>query len=112
MKDGQYRAVKTIIAVTPQGGVISPLLANIYFHLLDRIVNDARSLFSRHGVRIVRYADDFVLMGNKLPEEVTDRLKEPAASMGLSLTKAKPAKLMHGRKALTFLDLRYVTTKI
>ena len=40
---------------TPQGGVISPLLANIYLHELDLEI-------SKHGYQMVRYADDFVIM--------------------------------------------------
>ncbi|ADU29623.1 group II intron reverse transcriptase/maturase [Evansella cellulosilytica] len=39
---------------TPQGGVISPLLANIYLHPLDE-------LMTKRGHRITRYADDFVI---------------------------------------------------
>ncbi len=46
---------------TPQGGVISPLLANLYLHLLDRIW-ERRGLQKRLGARIVRYADDIVLL--------------------------------------------------
>jgi RNA-directed DNA polymerase len=42
---------------TPQGGVVSPLLANLYLHLLDRIW-ERRQLQQRLGARIVRYADD------------------------------------------------------
>ena len=40
---------------TPQGGVISPLLANVYLHPLDERM-------ASHGYRMVRYADDFVVM--------------------------------------------------
>jgi len=40
---------------TPQGAVISPLLANIYLHPLDE-------LMAAHGYRMVRYADDFVVL--------------------------------------------------
>ena len=46
---------------TPQGGVISPLLANLYLHLLDKIW-ERHSLQKRLGARIVRYADDIVLL--------------------------------------------------
>jgi group II intron reverse transcriptase/maturase len=46
---------------TPQGGVISPLLANLYLHLLDRIW-ERHNLQQRLGARIVRYADDIVLL--------------------------------------------------
>ncbi len=45
----------------PQGGVISPLLANLYLHLLDRIW-ERHNLQQRLGTRIVRYADDIVLL--------------------------------------------------
>lgn len=40
---------------TPQGAVLSPLLANIYLHPLDK-------LMEKTGIRMVRYADDFVIM--------------------------------------------------
>ena len=42
-------------AGTPQGAVISPLLANIYLHPLDRLMEES-------GYRMVRYADDFVIL--------------------------------------------------
>jgi len=42
---------------TPQGGVISPLLANIYLHVLDRIWKVKR-VQERFGARLIRYADD------------------------------------------------------
>ncbi|WP_240661157.1 reverse transcriptase domain-containing protein [Streptomyces sp. WAC 01438] len=53
MEDGQVRRPVT---GTPQGGVVSPLMANVYLHRLDRAW-DARL----HGV-LVRYADDAVVM--------------------------------------------------
>ena len=46
---------------TPQGGVISPLLANCYLHLLDRIWQ-RRHLTDKLQAHLVRYADDFVVM--------------------------------------------------
>ena len=46
---------------TPQGGVISPLLANLYLHLLDRIW-ERWNLSRRYGAQLVRYADDFVIL--------------------------------------------------
>ena len=48
-------AVRTVVAGTPQGGVISPLLANIYLDQFDRIMEE-------RGYRLIRYADDFVVM--------------------------------------------------
>ena len=92
-EDGQYKSGKDNHTGTPQGGVISPLLANIYLHLVDRIVNNAHSLFSKHGVKMVRYADDFVLMGMMLPEEVIEKLKSLLHRMGLSLNEGKTRKI-------------------
>jgi len=46
---------------TPQGGVISPLLANLYLHLLDRIW-ERHGLERKYAARLVRYADDLVLL--------------------------------------------------
>jgi hypothetical protein len=43
---------------TPQGGVISPLLANVYLHRLDQEMQ-------RAGFRFVRYADDFIVTANR-----------------------------------------------
>ncbi len=107
-EDGQYRSGKGNQG-TPQGGVISPLLANIYFHLIDRIVNNTRSLFSKHGVRIVRYADDFVLMGKKLPEEVLVKLKNLLQRMGLSLNESKTRHIDARKESFNFLGfmIRY-----
>jgi RNA-directed DNA polymerase len=73
---------------TPQGGVISPLLANIYLHLLDRIW-ERRQLQGRLGARIVRYADDIVVLcrrGSGQPMAVLRRILE---RMGLALNEAK-----------------------
>lgn len=108
-EDGQYKSGKDNHEGTPQGGVISPLLANIYFHLLDRIVNSSQSLFSRHRVQIVRYADDFVLMGRKLPEEVIEKLKSLLHRMGLSLNESKTRKIDARRESFNFLGftIRY-----
>jgi group II intron reverse transcriptase/maturase len=55
MEDGR---VRTATAGTPQGGVISPLLANVYLDDLDRIWTATYS----HLGQLVRYADDFVIL--------------------------------------------------
>lgn len=108
-EDGQYKSGKDNHTGTPQGGVISPLLANIYLHLLDRIVNNTHSLFSKHGVKIVRYADDFVLMGSMLPEEVIEKLKNLLHRMGLSLNEGKTRKIDARTESFSFLGftIRY-----
>ena len=45
----------TPVGGTPQGAVISPLLANLYLHPLDRLMREK-------GYHMIRYADDFVVM--------------------------------------------------
>lgn len=49
---------------TPQGGVISPLLSNLYLHLMDRIWQ-RHELARKHQAKLVRYADDFVVLCRK-----------------------------------------------
>ncbi len=74
---------------TPQGGVISPLLANIYLHLVDRLVNNPSSIFHKDGIEIVRYADDFVLMGRRITKASIDKLQSVLSRMELTLNAEK-----------------------
>jgi len=108
-EDGQFKGGKKNKVGTPQGGVISPLLANIYLNLLDRIVNNPRSLFSQNGVKIVRYADDFVLMGNQMGEQIKEKLKSLLSRMGLTLNEEKTRKVEAKRESFDFLGftIRY-----
>ena len=108
-EEGQYKSGKGNNIGTPQGGVISPLLANIYLHLLDRIVNNPTSLFWRNGVKIVRYADDFVLMGKSLPLEITGRLNNLLQRMGLTINETKTRQLDARKESFNFLGftIRY-----
>ena len=71
-------------AGTPQGGVISPLLANIYLHRLDVEVRAA-------GFRLIRYADDFVILCDRRAEALAaDRLvRAILADIGLEVAEAK-----------------------
>ncbi len=59
MEEGKYHEVDS---GTPQGGVVSPLLANLYLNELDWKLEE-------HGIRFVRYADDFLLFA-KTEEEI------------------------------------------
>jgi len=71
-------------AGTPQGGVISPVLANIYLHRLDVEVREA-------GFRLIRYADDFVILTpSRVEAQAADALvRQILASMGLEVAEAK-----------------------
>lgn len=73
---------------TPQGGVISPLLANCYLHILDRIWQ-RRHLKGKLQAHLVRYADDFVVMCRKDVEEPLKVVRHVLERLGLSLNEAK-----------------------
>jgi RNA-directed DNA polymerase len=102
-EDGQYRGGKNQKSGTPQGGVISPLLANIYLHLVDKIVSDTRRLFQQAGIKMVRYADDFVLMGKKISKEVEDSLRKILERMGVSLNGNKTRRVQAAESPFNFL---------
>jgi group II intron reverse transcriptase/maturase len=74
---------------TPQGGVISPLLANIYLNLIDKAVSRKDGQFHRYGVRIVRYADDFILMAKRMPQECIAYLHAMLQRMELEVNQEK-----------------------
>lgn len=73
---------------TPQGGVISPLLANIYLHdALDRWIDEEVKPKARGNVVLVRYADDFVILcrSEQDARELFARLPERFAAYNLKL---------------------------
>lgn len=100
MEDG---TVRETLAGTPQGGVISPLLANIYLNRLDRIwVSRCREL----GM-LVRYADDFVVMCQRESQarEALRRIGLVMNQMGLTLhpDKTRLVDLRRGKESFVFL---------
>jgi len=100
MEEGQWSAT---IAGTPQGGVISPLLSNIYLHVLDRVWEDRCA----HLGTLVRYADDFVVMCNTTAavEEAQRRVEHVLTRLGLELhpEKTRLVDLSRGREGFDFL---------
>ncbi len=92
---------------TPQGGVISPLLANIYLNLLDRIISKKDGFYAKRGIRIVRYADDFVIMGRSLDSEVIERITSLLTRMGLMLNAEKSHTLDARQESFDFLGFTF-----
>src|ERR1700736_1047895 len=89
---------------TPQGAVISPLLANIYLHPLDE-------LMAARGYRMVRYADDFVVLC-KSREEAADALADITAWVTENGLRLHPDKTHVGdcrlpRQGFEFLGYRF-----
>ena len=100
MEDGQWTAT---VAGTPQGGVISPLLSNIYLHVLDRVWEDRCA----HLGTLVRYADDFVVMCDRKPqvEEARRRVGQILTRLGLARhpEQTSTVDLSRGREGFDFL---------
>ena len=89
---------------TPQGGVISPLLANLYLHWFDRKFHGSRGLVRSYGARLVRFADDFVIMASNIGSRVIDWVEENIEMwMGLKLNREK-TKVIYAMKPGTTLD--------
>lgn len=75
---------------TPQGGVISPLLANVYLHWFDKVFHFKAGPVNWANAKLVRYADDFVILaryvGTRLGNFVADELED---WLGLELNGTK-----------------------
>jgi len=102
MDEGEFRRS---VAGTPQGGVISPLLSNIYLHALDQAFADGV-----HGT-LVRYADDFVVACRSESEaRAAQQLAgEILAGLGLELhpDKTRMVDLREGREGFDFLGCHF-----
>ena len=101
--DGRYSGGKGQSKGTPQGGVISPLLANIYMNLLDRIVNKMNGYFANLGIRMIRYADDFILMSHEIKQEVITKLHGYLNRMELTINEEKSKLVNAGEEPFDFL---------
>ncbi len=111
---GEVRGPKT---GTPQGGILSPLLANIALSVLDEHVAEKwgtqvdRARRKRHGQAnsiIVRYADDFVVMvdGNREHvEQLREEIADVLTGIGLRLS-AEKTSIVHIDEGFDFLGFR------
>lgn len=104
MEDGEIRSTTTGV---PQGGVISPLLSNIYLHVLDK-------LWHRHSAQLgtlVRYADDLVVMckSKQLCEAAESDVRKYLARLGLELhpDKTRRVELYDGKQGFDFLGCHF-----
>lgn len=86
---------------TPQGGVVSPLLANIFLHAMDEAL-EAR------GISWVRYADDFLLLceTREEAEAALDAVKGILAGLGLTLSPEK-TQIRHLDEGFDFVGWHY-----
>ncbi|NUA26258.1 group II intron reverse transcriptase/maturase [Cupriavidus basilensis] len=109
---GQFQVTE---AGTPQGGIISPTLANVALNGLERqLVESLRTKLGvanvrKHKVNVVRYADDFVITGSTpdvLEHEVKPWVEEFLAVRGLTLSTEK-TRIVHIANGFDFLGWNF-----
>ena len=115
--DGKPQAVHRAKRGTPQGGVISPLLSNLYLHWFDRVFGRADGPWHWAGAKLVRYADDFVVLARYVSAQLAGWIEQKLEGwMGLKLNreKTKVVKLNTEGASLDFLGytFRYVRDRL
>jgi RNA-directed DNA polymerase len=95
---------------TPQGGVVSALLANLYLHWLDKRFHGPQGPACFAGAQIVRYADDFVILARYQGQRIADWVQASVEEwMGLEInrTKTRIVKLEESGENLDFLGYSF-----
>jgi len=104
MEDMSVRAATT---GTPQGGVISPLLANLYLHWLDQTWDRRKFGERSHDAHLVRYADDFVILCKERPDFYLEQARQVLDRLGLTLNAKKTRILNATQEPFDFLGHRF-----
>jgi RNA-directed DNA polymerase len=95
---------------TPQGGVISPLLANIYLHWFDKMFYRADGPARWANAKLVRYADDFVVLARYQTSRLTGWIEEEIEEwLGLEINrdKTRVVDLREDQASLDFLGYTF-----
>lgn len=106
VEEGRHRQSKR---GTPQGGVISPLLANIYLNPVDHaFVRDGLGNISKGSIHLVRYCDDMLILAQKELGKGIALLTHYAHRLGLTINqeKTRTVKMIDGEK-VDFLGFRF-----
>jgi RNA-directed DNA polymerase len=96
---------------TPQGGVISPLLANLYLHYFDKTFHNPKTgAVKMYDAKLIRYADDFVIMVKKWDENLriwAETKIEVWLGLEVNREKTRKVDLKESRKILNFLGYSF-----
>jgi RNA-directed DNA polymerase len=95
---------------TPQGGVISPLLANLYLHWFDKMFHRSDGPYHWANARLVRYADDFVILARYVGGQITGFVEQTLQGrFGLTVNrdKTRTVKLREPGASLDFLGYTF-----
>jgi RNA-directed DNA polymerase len=95
---------------TPQGGVISPLLANIYLHWFDVLFHRATGPAVKYGAKLVRYADDFVVLARRVEPGIGAFLESTLMewlNLEINREKTRTVDLKANKASLDFLGFTF-----
>ncbi|WP_437747499.1 reverse transcriptase domain-containing protein [Sorangium sp. So ce1504] len=110
--DGHHRAGSPLTAIaarrcgTPQGGVASPLLANIYMHRFIKAFR-MHGLATKYRAELVTYADDFVVLCGGNARKVLDIVRQWMTRIGLTINEAKTSVRDARREHFDFLGYTF-----
>jgi RNA-directed DNA polymerase len=95
---------------TPQGGVISPLLANLYLHWFDKLFHRPDGPYHWANARLVRYADDFVILARYVGDQITGFVEQTLQGrfrLTVNREKTQTVKLQEPGASLDFLGYTF-----
>lgn len=95
---------------TPQGGVISPLLANIYLHWFERAFHGPHGPATWAQAKLVRYADDFVILARYQSPRLIDwveSLLEGRFRLTINRQKTRVVNMNHAESSVDFLGYTF-----
>ena len=93
---------------TPQGGVISPLLANLYLHWFDALFHGPQGPARWAGAKLVRYADDMVILAREWTPELTAYVESKLeGKFGLEINREKTRVVDVKKESLDFLGYTF-----
>jgi RNA-directed DNA polymerase len=107
---GDAGKLRASSAGTPQGGVISPLLANAYLHWLDKLFMEPNGPGQWAKARIVRYADDFQIFAYRITPRLTawvTGLLEGRMGLTINAAKTSIVRVVPDGGAVDFLGYRF-----
>jgi RNA-directed DNA polymerase len=95
---------------TPQGGVASPLLANLYLHWFDALFQGSQGPARKADAKLVRYADDFVVLAKRLGSETLEFIEsrlEGKFQLEINRDKTRVVDLREEGASLNFLGYTF-----
>ena len=109
-RDGKPPTVRRNKQGTPQGGVLSPLLANVYLHWFDHLFQRADGPAQWARAKLIRYADDFVVMARYISPQLRNWIEgklEGWLGLQINREKTRVVHLLDAGQSLDFLGYTF-----